>query len=263
MSLSFAPPLAVGGCALTGFRVRSVPAGLEVMVTSAPVTLWGLMNGTGYAFTVAAVNEAGFTSPDSSLSPTVVPRGTSVLSLDAGPGRVVAGRVVVLSGQLRRSDPSSHPGPVVVRMRDDAGTSRVLTSLTPDSTGRVWFSYRPVHNQTYTLTYTGDDLNRPAASTPRRVLVAPRISVHAPPGRASTAQTLTGVVSPAKPGTVLTLSWVRTDGSLRPWASTRIRSDGSYTLTTHLPRGTHTLQLSLPATAGNSPGTIRFTTTRT
>ena len=263
VSLSFAAPLQVGGCALTGFRVRSLPAGLDVIVTSSPVTLWGLTNGTGYAFTVAAVNEAGFTSPDSPASAVVVPKGTSVLSQDAGPGRVVQSRVVVLSGQLRRSDPSSLPGPVLVRMRDDVGTSRVLTSLTPDSTGRVWFSYRPVHNQTYTLTYSGDEVNRPAVSTIRRVLVAPRISVHAPPGPASTPQVITGVVTPNKPGTVLTLSWIRSDGSLRPWASTRIRPDGSYTLTTHFPRGTHTLQLSLPATPGNSPGTIPFTGTRT
>jgi len=70
-SVSFTPPAADGGSAITGYTVTS-DAGQRATGTSSPIEVTGLTNGTSYTFTVSATNAVG-TSPPSSPSAAVTP----------------------------------------------------------------------------------------------------------------------------------------------------------------------------------------------
>jgi uncharacterized protein DUF4347/fibronectin type III domain protein/exosortase sorting signal-containing protein len=76
-SVTFAAPAFTGGAAITGYTVTSNPGGITATGTASPITVTGLVNGTGYTFTVAATNSAG-TGSTSAASNSVTPQPPAV-----------------------------------------------------------------------------------------------------------------------------------------------------------------------------------------
>lgn len=70
-TVSFAAPASDGGSAITGYLVTSND-GIAGAGTSSPITVSGLANGTGYTFTVRALNAVG-AGPASAASNSVTP----------------------------------------------------------------------------------------------------------------------------------------------------------------------------------------------
>ncbi|GAB1118350.1 MAG: hypothetical protein WAqBPW_11430 [Shewanella algae] len=71
-TVSFSAPASTGGAAISSYTVTSSPGGITANGAGSPLTVSGLINGTGYSFTVSASNIAG-TGPASSPSNTVTP----------------------------------------------------------------------------------------------------------------------------------------------------------------------------------------------
>ena len=76
-TVSFTAPASDGGAAITTYRVTSTPGGITTTGATSPITITGLTNGTGYTFTVAAQNSAGF-SAESAASNSVTPTNVTL-----------------------------------------------------------------------------------------------------------------------------------------------------------------------------------------
>jgi hypothetical protein len=83
-SVSWLAPASAGSFPVTNYLVTSAPGGRTCLTTSLTCTLHGLVNGTSYAFTVRALNGAGW-STASEPSNAVTPRA------DAGASIVITG----------------------------------------------------------------------------------------------------------------------------------------------------------------------------
>lgn len=71
-TVSFTAPASNGGSAITGYKVTSAPGGLIGAGSASPIVVAGLTNGTGYTFTVQAINGIG-TGLASAASNSVTP----------------------------------------------------------------------------------------------------------------------------------------------------------------------------------------------
>lgn len=58
-TITFTPPTEDGGSPITGYEVTASPGNLTVTGTASPITITGLNNGTGYTFTIKAINSVG------------------------------------------------------------------------------------------------------------------------------------------------------------------------------------------------------------
>lgn len=72
-SISWEPPATDGGSPIIEYIVRSLPGGTTKTTTGLSTVVKGLEEGTSYTFTVAARNDADFTSPQSAPSAPVTP----------------------------------------------------------------------------------------------------------------------------------------------------------------------------------------------
>jgi len=93
-SLSFSPPLANNGAAVTGYTVTSTPGGITATGSASPITITGLTPATAYTFAVTATNSAG-TSAASSASNQITSDATV-------PGAPTIGSAVKLSSVSAR-----------------------------------------------------------------------------------------------------------------------------------------------------------------
>jgi putative cell wall-binding protein len=87
-TVSWTPPANSGGSAITGYEVTTSPGGkVQAMGSVTSTRITGLTNGTGYSFTVVALNGVG-RSPASARSNTVTPTATpGTVERWAGPDR--------------------------------------------------------------------------------------------------------------------------------------------------------------------------------
>ena len=84
-TITFDAPSSDGGTPIGSYTVTSSPGGLTSSGTGSPIAVTGLTNGTGYTFTVTAMNAAG-TSSASSPSNLVVPAAAGGTSGGGGSG---------------------------------------------------------------------------------------------------------------------------------------------------------------------------------
>lgn len=90
-TVSFTPPTATGGTAITGYVVTSSPGSFTGTGASSPITVAGLQSNTAYTFTTQSVNAIGTSGPSiasSSVTATTVPDApTSVVATNTPSGR--------------------------------------------------------------------------------------------------------------------------------------------------------------------------------
>ena len=82
-TISFTAPSSTGGAPISGYVVTSAPDSLSCTSVSSSCTIWGLTNGTAYAFTVKALNSAG-SSLSSAPSAYVIPKPYAIVAQKAG-----------------------------------------------------------------------------------------------------------------------------------------------------------------------------------
>jgi hypothetical protein len=90
-SISFTAPADNGGVSVSSYIATSSPAGLTGTSSSSPVVVSGLTNGTGYTFTVKAVNSLGLSGTESSPTSLVypgIPNAPTNILATAGSGSV-------------------------------------------------------------------------------------------------------------------------------------------------------------------------------
>jgi len=86
-------PAATNGGAITGYRATSSPGGITATSATLPVNVTGLAAGTGYTFTLAALNSAGY-GPESFASNSVTPTAAETPTPDTT-GPVMVGDITV------------------------------------------------------------------------------------------------------------------------------------------------------------------------
>jgi hypothetical protein len=86
-------PAATNGGAITGYRATSSPGGITATSATLPVNVTGLTAGTGYTFTLAAQNSAGY-GPESFASNSVTPTAAETPTPDTT-GPVMVGDITV------------------------------------------------------------------------------------------------------------------------------------------------------------------------
>jgi hypothetical protein len=157
------------------------------------------------------------------------------------------GRVVTMTGD-----------PVVGVQLDlaivpDIGPVRIVKATTGPSGGWARTGERPMYSATIRTYFPGTAEFAPAFSTSYRLPVSPQLTITSPTDRTPTSSrsrlVVRGLVSPAKPGA--TVSLLRFDGHrFVVVAHARVVGNG-YAFAAALPRGKHTLRVSIGRTDGN------------
>jgi hypothetical protein len=263
--VTFTPPAANGGSAVRDYTIVMMGGGPVVKrtVSGSPATITGLINGATYTATVTANNAVG-EGPSSAPSGGIRPFGTSTLALAALPSVVNYGSTIALKGTVTRTDGSVGFGGVSVRASYDGQPAALIANLPVASDGSFSRALTVSLNRTYTLSYNGDSHVKGSAAVARRVQVRVRITgSHAVSSPHTQAFRVSGAVTPAKPGTTITLYRVSSTGALTAIHRSLIARNGTYAMSLALAKGSYTLLLVVQATPGNAAGSAGFRITRT
>ena len=90
-TVSFSPPAASGGGAITSYTVTSTPGSKTATGTASPITVTGLTNGTPYTFTVTATNGTGsgeVSAPSNSVTPSSSTAPLTITTTSLASGRL-------------------------------------------------------------------------------------------------------------------------------------------------------------------------------
>ena len=157
--VSFTAPVWDGGSPVTGHRVTAAPGGASCTATAPATscTVGGLTNGTGYTFTVAAINAVGtgVSSPASTTArPGPPPAPTSVSGTVADSSSVVSWTAPVLNGQAPVTS-------YAVTATASGQTTQTCTTTAPSASCTVTGLANYV---TYTLSVTASNTSGPGAA---------------------------------------------------------------------------------------------------
>lgn len=132
------------GAPITGYRVTAQPGGATQTCASTSCTFEGLTNGTEYRFTVAALNDVGYSdeSPTSGgITPDVLPGAPGTPQLTDGDGQITATweRASNDGSPIRSYTVELSPGVggAGVTVKEVSGTSTTLTGLTNGTAYKV------------------------------------------------------------------------------------------------------------------------------
>ena len=135
-TVTFTAPASNGGSPITSYTVTSSPGNLTASGTVSPLTVSGLVNGTGYTFTVRAVNGIG-TGAASAASNSVTPSAPATV-----PGAPVIGTATAGNAQatVTFTPPASNGGSAITsytvtanpggRTASGTGSPLTVTGLT-------------------------------------------------------------------------------------------------------------------------------------
>lgn len=141
-TLSWAAPASNNGSAVTSYVVSSSPAGGNCAVATTLCTITGLLGGTEYTFTVAALNRVGRGLPSAGQSVTVLVQSATFHPMD--PVRVLDTRAHNgLSAKLKANTPVTFQvtGRSDVSPQIPAGASAVTGNVTVVNSTAAWAVY--------------------------------------------------------------------------------------------------------------------------
>jgi hypothetical protein len=261
--VSWTPPSSDGGSPVTGYVITASPGGKSVhtsVVTS--FLVGGLVNGTAYTFTVAAVNASG-TGPASSPSATVTPKATAV----PGPPRSVAAVAGFQQATVSWAPPKSDGGAPVTGYK--ISTSPATAAVTVAGSARSAVVTGLADGTAYKVqvaVVNSVGAGKAVASAP----VTPKVTVPSAPLGVTAAPAASGVTVGWQPptsaggsavsgyvvavtGTTIT---VTAAAAARSVTVTGLTAGTSYTFTVAAQngKGRGSAVMSTPATAGATVG---------
>jgi hypothetical protein len=252
------PVTANGGAPITGYTVTvtdpsgsGVPA-QSLAASATTATFSGLAIDLDYTFAVVATNAAGLSSKPATASTSRQSRVT----IHASDSRIVFGQSVRIHGTvLTFAGAPIASAAVTVHRRADSGARGVVATLTTDAAGHWSVLTSPKHNQTYDAAFAGDGANRAAVSGTVRVIVEPRLTIHAAAVSAAARRLVVrGHVAPNKSGDTLRLVALDSTGRLHHLGAVFLDADSTYRFTVPLGPGRWRLQVRIGRTGGNGAG---------
>jgi hypothetical protein len=265
-ALSWTAPTNNGGAAITGYTVKTALANgtpvKESPASGTSLTVINLANGTAYQFTVVANNSKG-ASPASAPA-TATPKFATKLTSTRSVATPVAGQGITFSGVLSRASSGAKiaGATVVLTVDPEIGATRTA-QLTTDANG-IWTTRQGhLYNSVVSVRFAGDADDAPVSAASSKMPVSPRITRTAPANGSSSAATSTllvkGSISPNKAGRTVVL---HKNGSA--YTTATVAADGTFSISSRLPKGTYTLKVVIGASPGNVFGqSASFTITRT
>ena len=209
---------------------------------------------------------------DGSLStPVVTVVITAPSSLSSGVNkRVVPQRgSITLSGTMLNTDTGNPVGGQEIRIYRrvmPASSYSYVASVTTDVNGTYAYTATGLTRNTFFVArFMGNSSYAPSVAATRLAYVSAGITASIPTTvTAGRSLTINGRTSPAIPGGKIVLFERLSNGSLLALATTRARSDGSFTLVrpSGLSRGYHRLQAYVGGTSLNAANGTAFVTTR-
>ena len=241
--LTWSAPSSTGGAAITGYLITAAPGGKAARTTAVTsFTVGGLNNGTGYTFTVAAVNGAG-TGPRSAPSKPATPRAATA---PTAPSALTA-TAGYQSATVGWSPPTSDGGSPVTTYTVTAQPGAVTVST--DGSARQALLTGLTNGASYTVSVAAGNAAG-AGPTATTGPVTPKITVASAPAGLQTSSSGNGAVA---------LAWAApsSDGGTAVTGYTVTAAPGGAVQT--LPAGATSTSV-----AGLTPGTAyTFTVTAT